>query len=189
MKYIGSRNEYNVTYTGSNTVVRVENEVVKPEETDMPQQTQDDNLLPPPPTNAPDMTELLRILDEESKSADVAASDVSTANTEDNSIHEVVEEMPEFPNGGGAGLMNFLSKNIEYPTVCKESGIQGKVIVSFVIDKDGSATDFRIVKSVNKYLDEEALRVLRKMPKWKPGKQKGVPVRVRYSVPINFKLS
>lgn len=110
-------------------------------------------------------------------------------NVADNSIYETVEQMPEYPNGGTAGLMNFISKNLKYPTICQESGVQGKVIVSFVVDKDGSTTDFRIVRSVDKYLDKEALRVLSGMPKWKPGKQKGVPVRVKYTVPINFRLS
>lgn len=110
-------------------------------------------------------------------------------NVADNSIYEVAEQMPEFPNGGMAGLMNFISKNLKYPTICQESGVQGRVVVSFVVNKDGSTTDFRIVRSVDKYLDKEAVRVLSNMPKWKPGKQKGVPVRVKYTVPINFKLS
>lgn len=110
-------------------------------------------------------------------------------NVANNSIYETVEQMPEYPNGGTAGLMNFISKNLKYPTICQESGVQGRVVVSFVVNKDGSTTDFRIIRSVDKYLDKEALRVLNGMPKWKPGKQKGVPVRVRYTVPINFKLS
>lgn len=110
-------------------------------------------------------------------------------NVADNSIYETVEQMPEYPSGGTAGLMNFISKNLKYPTICQESGVQGRVVVSFVVNKDGSTTDFRIIRSVDKYLDKEALRVLNGMPKWKPGKQKGVPVRVRYTVPINFKLS
>ena len=110
-------------------------------------------------------------------------------NVADNSIYETVEQMPEYPSGGTAGLMNFISKNLKYPTICQESGVQGRVVVSFVVNKDGSTTDFRIIRSVDKNLDKEALRVLNGMPKWKPGKQKGVPVRVRYTVPINFKLS
>lgn len=110
-------------------------------------------------------------------------------NVADNNIYETVEQMPEYPNGGTAGLMNFISKNLKYPTYCQKEGIQGKVVVSFVVDKDGSTTDFRVVRSVDRYLDKEALRVLMGMPKWKPGKQKGVPVRVKYTVPINFRLS
>lgn len=114
---------------------------------------------------------------------------IKEENVADNSIYETVEQMPEYPSGGTAGLMNFISKNLKYPTICQESGVQGRVVVSFVVNKDGSTTDFRIIRSVDKYLDKEALRVLNGMPKWKPGKQKGVPVRVRYTVPINFKLS
>lgn len=95
--------------------------------------------------------------------------------------------MPEFP-GGTTGLINFISKNLKYPTYCKEAGIQGKVIVVFVVNKDGSTSDFKVAWSAHKYLDQEALRVLSKMPKWKPGKQNGSPVRVKLSVPINFKL-
>ena len=119
----------------------------------------------------------------------ITSEAVKEDNVDDNKIYEVVEQMPEFPNGGTAGLMNFISKNLKYPTVCQESGVQGRVVVSFVVDKDGSTTDFRVVRSVDKYLDKEALRVLNGMPKWKPGKQKGVPVKVKYTVPINFRLS
>lgn len=119
----------------------------------------------------------------------ITSEAVKEDNVDDNKIYEVVEQMPEFPNGGSTGLMNFISKNLKYPTYCQEEGIQGKVVVSFVVDKDGSTTDFRVVRSVDRYLDKEALRVLMGMPKWKPGKQKGVPVRVKYTVPINFRLS
>lgn len=119
----------------------------------------------------------------------ITSEAVKEDNVDDNKIYEVVEQMPEFPNGGSTGLMNFISKNLKYPTYCQEEGIQGKVVVSFVVDKDGSTTDFRVVRSVDRYLDKEALRVLMGMPKWKPGKQKGVPVRVKYTVSINFRLS
>ncbi len=119
----------------------------------------------------------------------ITSEAVKENNVDDNKIYEVVEQMPEFPNGGSTGLMNFISKNLKYPTYCQKEGIQGKVLVSFVVDKDGSTTDFRVVRSVDRYLDKEALRVLMGMPKWKPGKQKGVPVRVKYTIPINFRLS
>lgn len=76
-------------------------------------------------------------------------------NVADNSIYETVEQMPEYPSGGTAGLMNFISKNLKYPTICQESGVQGRVVVSFVVNKDGSTTDFRIIRSVDKYLDKE----------------------------------
>ena len=126
---------------------------------------------------------------EDNAPTDISVNDIAADNVEDNRIYEIVEQMPEFPNGGMAGLMSFISKTLKYPTICQESGVQGKVIVLFVVEKDGSTTDFRIVRSVDKYLDKEALRVLSSMPKWIPGKQKGVPVRVKYTVPINFRLS
>ena len=107
---------------------------------------------------------------------------------EDNNIYTTVEEAPQFLNGGIENLYNFLSKNLRYPSISKKKGIQGKVMVSFIINKDGSTSDFQVIKSVDPYLDKEALRVMSMMPKWKPGKQNGVPVRVKMTVPVNFKL-
>ena len=112
----------------------------------------------------------------------------TTGETEDNNIYTMVEEQPEFPGGMGE-LVKYLQNNVKYPSICQEKGIQGRVIVSFVISEDGSASDFQIVKSVDPYLDKEALRVLGLMPKWEPGKQKGVPVRVKYTVPVTFRLN
>ena len=96
--------------------------------------------------------------------------------------------MPEFPNGGMAGLMQFLSKNIKYPQIAQENGTQGRVTVQFVVNKDGSIVDAVVLRGVDPYLDKEALRVVNLMPKWKPGKQRGKPVRVRYTVPVMFRL-
>jgi protein TonB len=84
--------------------------------------------------------------------------------------------------------MKFLGKNIKYPTISQENGVSGKVIVQFVVNKDGSVVDPVVVRSVDPYLDKEALRVINTMPKWKPGKQRGKPVRVRYTVPVTFRL-
>ena len=100
----------------------------------------------------------------------------------------VVEDMPEFP-GGTAALLEYLRKNIKYPAVCRENNIQGRVLIQFVVNKDGSIVDPEVVKSVNPYLDKEALRVISTMPKWTPGKQRGKPVRVKFTVPVNFKLN
>ena len=102
-------------------------------------------------------------------------------------VFMVVEEMPEYP-GGTEALLNFLRENINYPEYCKENKIQGRVIVTFVVEKDGSIVEAEVVKSVNEELDAEALRVISSMPKWKPGKQRGENVRVKYTVPVNFKL-
>ena len=106
---------------------------------------------------------------------------------DENGIHMVCEEMPEF-TGGMRECMNFLSKNIKYPTTAQENGIQGRVIVQFVVNTDGSIAEPKVVRGVDPELDAEALRVISIMPKWKPGKQKGEAVRVRYTIPVMFRL-
>ena len=107
---------------------------------------------------------------------------------EEQTIFEIVEEAPEFINGGMAGLMQYLSKNIKYPTIAQENGTQGRVVVQFVVNRDGSIVDAKVLRGVDPYLDKEALRVINSMPKWKPGKQRGKPVRCRYTVPVMFRL-
>ena len=106
---------------------------------------------------------------------------------EDNKIFEVVEQNPTFP-GGTAALMSWLSKNIKYPVIAAENGVKGRVIVQFVVEKDGSITDVVVVKSVDPSLDKEATRVIKNMPHWIPGRQNGSPVRVRFTVPVTFTL-
>jgi len=106
---------------------------------------------------------------------------------EENKVFDVVEVMPSFPGGQGA-LMQWLSKNIKYPVVAEENGVQGRVVVTFVVEKDGSITDVKVVKSVDPSLDKEAARVVKSMPHWIPGKQNGSAVRVKYTVPVTFKL-
>jgi TonB family protein len=103
-------------------------------------------------------------------------------------VVEVAEEMPQFP-GGMRACMEFLGRNIKYPAAAQEAGIQGKVIVTFVVNTDGTIVDAQVIKSVSPDLDKEALRVIGLMPKWQPGKQKGKPVRVKYTMPMNFRLS
>ena len=107
---------------------------------------------------------------------------------EEPEVFMVVEDMPEFP-GGTAALMQYLQKNIKYPSICRENNIQGRVLVTFIVNKDGAVVEPEVVKSVNPYLDKEALRVISTMPKWKPGSQRGKPVRVKYTVPVNFRLN
>ena len=100
----------------------------------------------------------------------------------------VVETMPEFP-GGQQALFKYLGENVKYPVIAQENGIQGRVICQFVVIKDGSIVDVVVVRSSGEpSLDKEALRVINSMPKWKPGKQRGKPVRVKYTVPVNFRL-
>lgn len=165
--------------------------------------TEQKQEVAPPPPEAPPVAEILTIVDDQ---ADVAETVVaSTEDTgqkvevkyvpvkvveeepEEQTIFEVVEQMPDFP-GGMAALMQFLGKNIKYPTIAQENGTQGRVIVQFVVNRDGSIVDPRVVKSVDPYLDKEALRVIGTMPKWKPGMQRGKPVRVKYTVPVMFRL-
>ncbi|MBQ4393410.1 MAG: energy transducer TonB [Prevotella sp.] len=106
---------------------------------------------------------------------------------EETKVFDVVEQMPSF-KGGDAALMEWLSKNIKYPVIAEENSIQGRVVATFVVERDGSITDVKIVKSVDPSLDKEAVRVLKSMPKWIPGKQNGQAVRVKYTVPVTFRL-
>ena len=111
------------------------------------------------------------------------------SNVTDDDVYEVVENMPEFPNGGMGELMKYLSANIRYPEAAHKAGIQGRVTVQFVVGKDGSIGNVSILRGVNADLDAEAIRVISSMPKWKPGTQKGEPVKVKYTVPVMFRLA
>ena len=106
---------------------------------------------------------------------------------EENTVFEYVEQMPSFP-GGEAALMQYLSKNIKYPPFAEENNIQGRVICTFVVERDGSVTDIHIAKGVDPSLDKEAIRVVSGMPKWIPGRQNGQSVRVKYTLPVTFRL-
>lgn len=107
---------------------------------------------------------------------------------ERDSVYQIVEVMPEFP-GGMDQLAKYLSENIKYPDEAKEKGISGRVFISYVIEKDGSVSNVKVMRSIDPLLDNEAVRVVKAMPKWKPGMQKGKPVRVSYMLPVNFKLN
>lgn len=109
-------------------------------------------------------------------------------NSTDSLLFEVVEEMPEFPDGGITGLMDYLSKNIKYPVNAQKNGTQGRVTVQFVVNKDGSISKAGVLRGVDPELDSEAVRVINSMPHWKPGRQRGEAVRVKYTVPIQFRL-
>ena len=106
---------------------------------------------------------------------------------EETKTFTVVEQMPLFP-GGDAALMAYLRDNIHYPTVAAENGVQGRVVVGFVVERDGSITDVNVLRSVDPSLDREAMRVVKGMPRWTPGKQNGSAVRVKYQVPVTFRL-
>jgi protein TonB len=105
----------------------------------------------------------------------------------DDKVYDVVEQMPTFP-GGPAALLQYLNNNIRYPKVAEANGIQGRVTVQFVVEKDGSISGVRTMKSAEPSLDHEAERIVRSMPKWNPGKSNGSPVRVKYFVPVVFRL-
>ncbi len=102
-------------------------------------------------------------------------------------IFKIVEEMPSFP-GGEAKLMEYVGKNIKYPQIARETGIQGRVFVNFVVEPDGSVSNVTVLRGIGGGCDEEAMRVVKNMPKWKPGKQRGKAVRVQYMLPVNFRL-
>ena len=172
------------------------------EEEQIPITQQEEKIAPPPPP-APVVEEVLNIVEDDKE---IVETEIKT--TEDTGqkievkyvpqvveeeepveeeIFDVVEEMPEFP-GGMAALMQYLGKNIKYPTIAQETGIQGRVIVQFVVNRDGSIVDAKVVRSVDPYLDKEAIRVISSMPKWKPGKQRNKAVRVKYTLAVMFRL-
>lgn len=160
---------------------------------------------PPPPPPAPVVTEVLNVVDDNVKldqQAIISSEDnqrdaqvqsyVAPAVVEEEeesaqTIFTVVEEMPLFPGGDGE-LLKFIGKSIKYPVIAQENGIQGRVVCTFVVNRDGSVVDPEVIRGVDPSLDKEALRVVSTMPKWKPGKQRGKPVRVKYTVPITFRL-
>lgn len=112
----------------------------------------------------------------------------STAQTKKNNmVFDVVEVMPQFP-GGQIAMLKYIMENIKYPEQAMKEGIQGRVAVSFIVEKDGRVSNVRLLHSVQSALDKEAIRVVKSMPKWTPGKHNGKPVRVRFNLPVMFKL-
>lgn len=102
-------------------------------------------------------------------------------------VYDVVEQMPQYPGGMGA-FLEFLTENMKYPEDAQKQKVEGRVIATFVVETDGSISDVKVVKQVFPSLDAEAIRMLKSMPKWVPGKQNGKPVRVKYAVPVSFKM-
>lgn len=158
----------------------------------------------PPPPQSKKITEIIEIVEDDAEIVEdviqssedqveyMDISEIENIVVEEEPQEEapfmVVEDMPEFP-GGAAALMEYLKKNIKYPVICRENNIQGRVLIQFVVNKDGSIVEPTVVKPVNPYLDKEALRVVSTMPNWKPGKQRGQAVRCRFTLPVNFKLN
>jgi len=158
---------------------------------------------PPPPPPPPQQTTVLQIVEndkviENEVNVDAEANQktvveeykpvVEEKEVEEVEIFTVVEESPGFP-GGDEARIKFLQNNIKYPQMARESNIQGTVYVTFVVEKDGRVTDVRVLRGIGGGCDEEAIRVIKAMPKWNPGKQRGKPVRVQFNMPIKFSLA
>jgi len=124
---------------------------------------------------------------DEEHGQDIADLNASIVEEVEEAPLTMVEQMPEFP-GGEKALMKYLSTNIKYPRIATENGVQGRVYINFVVDKDGGISNAKVVRGVDASLDAEAMRVVKAMPKWIPGKQNGETVRVSYTIPINFVL-
>lgn len=179
-------------------------------EEDMIPITQQPEVVAPPPAAAPKIAEILNIVDNETElveeevetSEEVNQAIVTVAGTgsvaqgpvapvveevDENQVYDVVEQNPRFP-GGDEAMYKWLNDNIKYPPICQEQGIQGRVYLQFVVEKDGSITDVKTVRSPDPYLSKEAERVVNNMPRWSPGRQGGKPVRVKFTLPVMFKL-
>ena len=177
--------------------VEFEEEIIPITEQEQPQQA-------PPPPEAPKAEEVIEIMDNDSKveESTIQASDDTQAAVEvkytpveveeeevdEQQIFTIVEEQPEFP-GGMAECYKWIGKNLQYPTISAENGVQGRVTVNFVVNADGSIVDVKVLRGVDPYLDKEAIRVVSKMPKWKPGKQRGKAVRCSFNLPVRFQLN
>tara|TARA_B100001939_G_C16733552_1_gene526555 strand:- start:50 stop:703 length:654 start_codon:yes stop_codon:yes gene_type:complete len=156
--------------------------------------TKQEQKPPPPPPPPPEIIEIVEDeveIEEELEIEDTETDEdeiIEIEEEDDDEFFMVVENMPEFP-GGDLGLMKYIQKNVKYPPIAKEYNITGKVYVQFIVDKSGTVTNVKVVRGVDKNLDAEAVRVVKSLPKYKPGKQRGKPVRVMFTIPINFTLN
>ena len=121
-----------------------------------------------------------------SKAGEITAERSAPKKVFTGKVYDLVDEMPSFP-GGLEELYKWIDNNVQYPAVARENGIEGRVILKFIVEKDGSLSDSTVIHSVHPMVDREALRLVGQMPKWNPGKRAGIPVRVRYCLPIKFK--
>ena len=158
----------------------------------------------PPPPEAKQITDLLEIVEDDAEIEETEIISVEDQGEvveinenmnivveelpEEETIYNVVEDQPEFP-GGMQALMKYLKDNIKYPSISRQNNSQGRAYINFIVNTDGAITDVEVMKSTNDvYLDKEAVRVVSGMPKWKPGKQQGKTVRVKYTLPVMFRL-
>jgi protein TonB len=194
--------EWSSTITKLDEAVVVQ-DVLAEEEIEITQR--DPTPPPPPPPPEPEVPEIIEVTEEKvetkidlsSLEDDQSKAQVQTYTpppppkpVEEEATDEifvVVEKQPEFP-GGTTALMKFLGDNIKYPVIAQENGIQGRVITNFVVERDGSISDVQVVRGQDPSLDKEAVRVIKTMPRWTPGQQRGKPVRVRFTLPVVFRL-
>ena len=156
---------------------------------------------PPPPPPPPAPTTVIEIVEDEKEieeelviedmevdeDTEIEFIEEAVEEVVEEQIFTIVEEMPSFP-GGDAALMKYLGTSIKYPAIAKDAGIQGTVYVTFVVNEKGQVKDAKVLRSIGGGCDEEAIRVVQNMPTWKPGKQRGKPVKVQYNLPIRFTL-
>ena len=165
--------------------------------------TRQQEIKPPPPPEPPKVTEVLNIVEDDVEIEDeleiedteadqetaVEIVEIEDEEEEDEAqVFFIVENMPVFP-GGDLELRKHIAQNVVYPEIAKENGIQGRVFVQFVVNQKGTIEQVKVIRGVDPALDREAVRVISKLPKWKPGSQRGKPVRVSFTVPINFQLN
>lgn len=156
----------------------------------------------PQPVEMPKTTTQLEIVEDDVEVEDIeinaemdqnevveeyVAPEIEEEEVVEQEIFQIVEEMPTFP-GGEQKLLEYVAKNVKYPQIARESGIKGRVFISFVVEPDGSVSNVKVLRGIGGGCDEEAMRVVKSMPKWKPGKQRGKAVRVSYMLPVNFQL-
>ena len=156
----------------------------------------------PKPVEVPKQTTQLEIVEDDVETEDLninadveqdevleeyVAPEIEEEVVVEQEIFQIVEEMPSFP-GGEAKLLEYVAKNIKYPQIARETGVQGRVFVGFVVETDGSISNVKLLRGIGGGCDEEAMRVIKSLPKWKPGKQRGKAVRVSYQIPVFFKL-
>lgn len=186
--------------------IAARNDVIEEEE-EIVMTVQNNTPPPPPPPPMPDVIEQLTVVEDDVEIEEIEMQSLEDDNntvvevvdlsadsgpseeeeSEGNQIFTVVEQQPEFP-GGEAALMAYIKKNLKYPAFAAENGIQGRVTLSFTVEKDGSIANIEVMRSPAEELSKEAIRVVQSMPKWKPGKQRGKAVRVKYVLPVTFRL-
>ena len=191
--------EWSTTQVDGKGQFWVEEEVIEEE---APPVTVQDEIKPPPPPPPPVVSDILEIVDndveldeeleiEDSESDEDIAIDLSQLEEEEESGDPlpfyILEDKPEFP-GGDQALLKYINQNVRYPVICQENGIQGIVSISFVIYEKGRVTNVKSIRSPDPNLEREAVRVVKTLPDWKPGKQRGRPVKVSFSVPVRFVL-